>query len=336
MNPERYFKSSSLQQIILGGFVKVPVSKVEKNLARSSVKTKYVPSIRRALVSAFLIFPAILFHDTTILINVLIPVTMVSGTAWYSVSLASVKKKFEVFGMELTKHLFSSFSISLIILFMVTTASLTKVFWAEPIQQASNLQLWQGVSAILGILAVGDLLFQIFVGSLKYDINDTMLTGQNEAAEKFYRNALSLLHSTAESLSQNNSIHVANYLIGVCFYEVFSQVEKVSEDKAKVINHIGLANKLIFNPSMKEEEANNIALELVKEFLSLCNLKDEQKARKPYRSILDEFNCLERNSSLPREDKSKEDQRMIDTRYSVIFKEMALLIEENGNNLFKT
>jgi hypothetical protein len=48
---------------------------------------------------------------------------MVAGTAWFSISLANIKQKFEKFGLELTMNVFEAFSISLGLLFMLSIFS---------------------------------------------------------------------------------------------------------------------------------------------------------------------------------------------------------------------
>ena len=49
-----------------------------------------------------------------------------------------------------------------------------------------------------------------------------MLTGQNEAAELFYKRSLSLLNRSAEYLRKGNRLEVSNYYVGIAFYEIFS------------------------------------------------------------------------------------------------------------------
>jgi uncharacterized membrane protein len=181
-------------------------------MADDSVKEKYAPSIKAAILYSLLLIPSLLLLDTSIVISVLIPTTMVAGTAWFSVSLASMKKKFEKFGMELTTNLFLAFVLSLIMLFLATLTSLTKVVWSPYIpENIKTNSLILTISAILAVIVVGKLLYSIFAGSLKYDVNDAMLTGQNEAAEKFFKKSLSLLFTTSQQLRQGMELQVANY-----------------------------------------------------------------------------------------------------------------------------
>ena len=77
-----------IKEIILKDFFKIDLSNIEKKIAIESVNEKYANCVKNALISAIFIFPAALFLETGILINVLIPITMVAGTAWFAVSLA--------------------------------------------------------------------------------------------------------------------------------------------------------------------------------------------------------------------------------------------------------
>lgn len=317
-----------LRRLILGEFFKIPLSKLESETAEKALRFKYVPAVRYALVYGALLLPAVFMLDTSIVVSVLIPTTMVAGTAWYAVSLASMKKKFENFGMELTTDLFVAFALSLAMLFLATTASLAKtVGFALP---PSFTPSWARYGAgILALVAVGKLLYAIFAGSIKYDINDAMLTGQNEAAERYFKASLSLLHTTSSALRQSRSLQVANYSIGLAFYEVFSNVKGLYEDRVpgdKLTEWIEKSNKLIRNPSMGKEEADARALELVRAFVAACFQTPNVTGHKSYIALNDEIKCLAENTG--------EEQSMTDTRMSVVFTEISNLLEEFGLSLF--
>ena len=318
-----------IRTFVLSRFYKIELSRLERDLANDTVDTKYVPAVRTSLIHAAMLLPALFLLDTEIVISVLIPATMVAGTAWFAVSLASMKKKFEDFGNELTRDLFIAFTLALCMLFLATAVSLTKGYWYDQIEPLRRILWLPEASAFLGIWVVGRLLVAIFFGSLKYDINDAMLTGQNEAAEKFFKKSLSVLHSTSESLRSYRSLQVANYSIGVAFYEVFYNVKNMDNDDSspQLDALIDKANTLVRNPSMEKEEADATAIELVESFAALCkssaaNVMDH----KSYNAIRDEIQCLKGNSG--------EDQEMIDVRLSVVFQEMSNLMEDFGEGLF--
>jgi hypothetical protein len=319
----------SLRRLILGEFFKIPLSKLESDTAEKALLFKYVPAVQSAFVYGALLLPAVFLLDTSIVVSVLIPTTMVAGTAWYAVSLASMKKKFENFGMELTTDLFVAFALSLAMLLLATAASLTKIVFELP---PSFGPRWIRCGAgILALVTVGKLLYEIFAGSIKYDINDAMLTGQNEAAERYFKASLSLLHTTSTALRQGRSLQVANYSIGLAFFEVFSNAKALYEDRApgaKLSDWIDKSNVLIRNPSMSKEAADAHALELVQAFVGACSQRPEVNVikHKSYEALLVEIKCLANNTG--------EEQAMTDTRMSVVFKEISNLLEEFGLSLF--
>jgi len=320
---------------ILGNFYDIELSNFEKKIADDAVIHKYIPSITTSFLYSMLLIPALLILNTTIVVSVLIPTTMVAGTAWFSVSLASMKKKFEDFGMELTKHLFVSFTLSLTMLLLATTASLTSILWKPYIQKYTEDPLMIISASFFAIFVVSKLLYSIFAGSLKYDINDAMLTGQNEAAERFFKQSLSLLYTTSQQLRQGMELQVANYSLGLAFYEVFNNIKDIQEDTSNIIdNLLEKANNLISNPAMKQKEADGIVLKLIESFIDLCSKTDDITEHRSYKAINAELKCLNINYKKTENDKKYEIQIMVDTRMAVVFTEMSNLIEEYGPSLF--
>jgi len=302
----------------------IELSSVEKDTAESSVRDKYVPALLSGIISSIFIIPSLLFLKPDVVLTVLIPVTMVAGTAWFSVSLASIKKKFENFGLELTKNLFSAFVISISMLFWATVASLTHVFWGHKLASIEYQQELKIISAFFGIIVVGNLMYQIFLGSLKYDMNDAMLTGQNEAAEKYFKKALSTFHSTAATLREPQTGQSFFYFIGISFLELFIQLKKSKDDNMAELL-IEKAYKLTVNPSMKREKANEIVKYLIQEFILVCSKNSKVKNDIHYTFVKRELNYLNSNTN---------DQAIINARVSVIFEEIANLLEDYGETLF--
>jgi len=316
--------------LILKSFFNVQLSNVEREMANDAVDNKYVPALRQAILYSILLIPSLLLLDTQIVVSILIPTTMVAGTAWFAVSLASLKKKFENFGLELTKDLFVAFTLSLIMLFLSALVFLTTDLWSSAVTELKDFNWAIGLSALLAMIVIGRLLFAIFAGSLKYDINDAMLTGQNEAAERYFKKSLSLLHSTSELLKSDKKLDVANYSLGLAFYEVFSQIQERDVNAMGNINVlVEKANRLIRNPTMDEKEADKIAVELAQQFIDGCKKGvPEVMKNKSYLAIQVELECLQENK--------EEMQRMVDMRLSVVFDEMSNLLEEFGPALFES
>jgi hypothetical protein len=318
-----------LRRLILKGFFKIQLSQLEAETADKALRAKYVPAVRSALLYGALLLPAVFILDTSIVVSVLIPTTMVAGTAWYAVSLASMKKKFESFGLELTTDLFVAFALSLMMLFLATTASLARTAGVELPWSVTSRWLRYG-AGILALGGVGKLLFAIFAGSIKYDINDAMLTGQNEAAERYFKTSLSLLHTTATTLRSSRSLQVANYSIGLAFYEVFTKCKGLYGGGFRgehLEEWMAIANRLIRSPAMGKKDADALALQLVNAFVRACCQNAAVTEHKSYIAVMDEITCLT--------DNKHEEQAMTDTRMAIVFTEISNLLEEFGMNLFE-
>ena len=313
---------------ILRRFYKIELTSFERKMADDAVKRKYAPAVAVSIVYSLLLVPALFTLDTQIVVSVLIPTTMVAGTAWFSVSLASMKKKFEDFGMELTTHLFVAFSLSLSMLMLSTFASLTLDLWQPHMPAWTRDNSVKLAAALLAMCVVGKLLFSIFAGSIKYDINDAMLSGQNEVAERFFKQSFSLLHTTSQQLRQGMELQVANYSLGLAFHEVFNSIKKLQ------INALGdvdalleRASQLIRQPTMDQEAADEIVLGLIQSFVGACSNRSEVTLHPSHKIIVFEHECLVNNSD--------EGQRMVDTRMANVFSEMSSLVEAFGPSLFE-
>lgn len=315
-----------ITNILLKRFFKIDLSGIEKEITKDSIQQKYIPALQEGLVIGLMILPAIFFLDTAVLVNVLIPITMVAGTAWFAVSLANMKKKFENFGVEITTALFKSFVSALVILGLLAFFSLLPDSFNGIHEFGTDRIIIQYIASSLGVVVVIRVLWNLFAGALKYDINDSMLTGQTEAAEKFFKKSLSLLHALAENLRVGKGLEIANYYIGSCFYEIFSFIRAAGVLNGKLEGLMNEALKLKNNPEMSQEEADHISIELIEKFLSYCVNIEGEKSVKSYANIQDELHVLKIK---------KEHQEMVDTRLAIVFEEIAELIDLQGEGLFK-
>ena len=312
-----------IKNIILRQFYKIKLSRFERDVADTAVSKKYAPGTRNTLLYSSLLTPPLFFLDTSVVVTALIPVTMVAGTAWFAVSLASMKKKFENFGMKLTKALFEAFSLSLAMLMLATAVSLSTPLWEPCVQGFKGDIRVIAVSVILAVLVVGRLLFAVFAGSVMYDVNDAMLSGQNEVAEQFFKQSLSLLHKTVQHLRSGMPLQVANYYLGLCFREIAQEIDRLRGAGSKFADElINDANLLIKFPSISQKDADGIAIRLIETFLVLCK---DAYGHRSYQSAKIELRCLKENT---------EPQMLTDIRISVILVDIATLIEDYGANLF--
>ena len=97
-----------IRKTLLKNFLEIHLTSSERELAEEAIEQKYTVAIYSSVFYCILLIPCLLLLETSIVISVLIPTTMVAGTAWFSVSLASLKEKFANFGLELTVDLFNA------------------------------------------------------------------------------------------------------------------------------------------------------------------------------------------------------------------------------------
>lgn len=315
---------------ILRTFFAIPLSSKERQIALESVDFKYVPAIQNSLLYSLLCLPAILFLDMSIIVAVLTPVTMVSGTAWFAVSLANMKKKFESFGTELTVDLFESFVISLLLLLLIAVVAINPALLSllSGYGDVFAVRLVAGIMASIVVIRIS---LKIFLGALKYDMNDAMLTGQAEAAQKYYTKSLSFFHQSAAALKSGKSLEVANYHIANSFFELFSYVKnKIKTNRIPtetIDNLIKIAADMKKTPNSDQKKIDSMSIRLIESFLIICGGVQDNEAKKSLQNIKLELESIKNQEN-------KESQEMIDTRFASIFQEIEELIEEQGEMLF--
>jgi len=320
---KKYIKNN-----ILKTFFKINLSWFEKTIAEENLNDKYVYCIKNAVFRGILILPAILFLEMQYIISILIPITLVAWTAWFAITLSNIKKKFEDFWMELTIDIFDSFVTSLFILFLIASISLLSPFlnWLNIIW--IQYPLIQLISAILWIYVIFINIFKVFLGSLKYDMNDSMLSWQNEVAEKYFKKSISFLNITAKNLREWKWLQVANYYIWTSLNEIFLYIKLLGNWKYKNIDiFLEQSQKLMNNPSMKQKKADYLSIELINNFLSFIDNSNFEMKKSIYR-IKNEL------KSISNSEKNNEMQEMVDIRLSMIFEEIWKLIDNYWETLF--
>ncbi len=318
---EKYFRG-----VIFKSFYKIELNSGELAVAEDSMKNKYVRGSLESFFYGALAIPALLFVDTSILASVLIPVTMVSGSAWFSISLVNIRKKFEAFGGELTVDMYRAFVTSLMLLILMTIISMNSYLFAPISELGRNIALVPIISGLLGTFVVFKMIYDVFAGATKYDMNDSMLTGQNEAAEKYFKKSLSLLSSCANRLKTGIEGDVAGYFLGLAFYEVFNFIIIVKGSHDKFLLSLQKADALKSNPPKQKADMVKACIEFIDEFLGyLSNLQDSQTV-KSYKNIISELNSLKNNKT--------ESQQVVNIRLATILEEMEDMLTGQGEALF--
>ncbi|MBP9817893.1 CYTH domain-containing protein [Candidatus Shapirobacteria bacterium] len=315
------------ERITFKNFFRIDLTTTERNTAYESLNEKYTKGLRESLIYGLIALPCILFIDISLLVSVLIPITMVSGTAWFAVSLVNIKKKFENFGNELTKDLYRTFCTSLILLTLISIVSLNNKLFSVIIEFGSSSSIIVFLSGLMGTMVVAKMIYDVFAGATKYDMNDSMLTGQNEAAEKYFRRSLSLLSSCADSLRKSNvSIGVSSYHLGLAFYEIFNYV-KISKGASDEINEmINLSETVKSSPPTTLKSMRDVSIDLIEKVMSAITNKQEKNTIKSLRNVQAELTSIKNNKS--------EEIDLLNLRLATILEEMEDLLMSQGEALF--
>ena len=258
--------------------------------------------------------------------SVLIPITMVSGTAWFAVSLSNIKMKFEPFGNELTVDLYRSFMTSLVFLSLMTVVALNPNLFLPISAWGKQFAVIPMISGIFGTLIVLKMIYDVFSGATKYDMNDSMLTGQHEAAEKFYKRSLSLLNSCGSQLKTGISAGATGYFVGLAFYEVFNYILLSKGDHPEVREIIFEIGKLKSKPPSTVKEIKTICVSFIEKFLSYVTNIADGSTQKSYKNIQLELSSIRENPN--------ENQEVLNLRLATILEEMEDMLTGQGEALF--
>lgn len=313
-----------LEKRVLKNFFQIDFSATERKTAYNALITRYIPGVRYGFLITLCILPATLAFDTEILVAVLIPITVVAGSAWFAITLANIKDKFLNLGVELTRSMFKSFMASLGILGVIIVSSLIKSLTADSDFWNFTTE-FEWIAALLGMTSVLSILWNLFVGALKYDMNDAMLTGRQEVAELYFRRSLSSLHRTADQLRQGKELETANYYIAVSLLEMMNYAgEIMGKQNPTVQAAIAKAYEFKMNPLVQQKIADTTAYGLLSNFLSWCDNNDT--VAETIHAITEEIEILK---------KANEPQRLVDTRLANVFESIGNLVQQQGEALFK-
>ena len=315
------------RKVVFKNFLKIDLNAVELATAEESLTTKYSHGVKESLFYGLLVIPTLLFVDTSVLSSVLIPITMVSGTAWFAVSLVNIKQKFGSFGNELTIDLYRSFTTSLIFLSLMTLISLNPFLFSSISAWGKQYSLVPLISGAIGTLLVFKMIYDVFSGATKYDMNDSMLTGQNEAAEKYFTRSLSLLNSCAAHHKTGISADVSGYYVGLAFFEVFNYILISKGDHSEIQTLITEAGLLKSQPPDSKKEIVLKCVMFIERFLTLVTNHSDSRTNKSYKNIQLELSSIRKNTS--------ESQGVFNLRLATILEEMEDMLAGQGEMLFK-
>ncbi|MBI2414650.1 hypothetical protein HYV31_02300 [candidate division WWE3 bacterium] len=320
---ENYFKNS-----VFNNFFKIELNPVELSIAKESITSKYTQGLKASLLYGVLIIPTLLFVDTTVLGSVLIPITMVSGTAWFAVSLVNIKRKFEPFGNELTIDLYRAFTTSLMFLALMALISLNSQIFGRVTAWGINYPLVSYVAGLIGTLLVFKMIYDVFLGATKYDMNDSMLTGQSEAAQQFFTKSLDFSHQVTDLIRRDENIQTTNYYISDGFSRIFNTIMMIQQQRGVSFTKAQNLNEQILtvlkHPDMPQEEVEKIFFSSLLGFKDLLNKNNNSAKKIGYVDI--EIECLKSNTA--------ESSRIKALRYATVFTLMYEIVTDEGQDIF--
>ena len=318
-----------LEKHLLKNFFGIQLTSNERKIAEASF-TRYRKIFVYASLHTLLILPALLLFEATLIAATLIPVTMVAGSAWFQISLSNMKQKFEAFGLELTEDVFKTFTTSLCILFFIALLSLNSSLKDSiPLVSVSTPMLV--LAGLMGSYSIGSVIYHLFLGSLKFDINDSMLAGQQEAAEHYFRRSLTYLNQTSTELRKGKSLEIANYYIAHSFYDLFSYIVTNTtlerSDYESIVKLRDKAKDIFSNPQQSQDIVDENSIEFIETFMGLCTASNDETIQEHIEMIAIELECMKKNSS--------ESQHIVDTRLATIFDKIGDMILKSGEALFE-
>lgn len=320
-----------VEKFLFKSFFSIDLTPVESEIAHGATH-KYSYVFLSAFLWSLLSIPTVIFLDIGVIGVVLTPIAIVSGTAWFAVSLSTVKAKFIDFGNVLTRNIMESFMLSLFVMVYMAVVALNKNM--IHIDIPSDILYWiYVVSGIFGAIVSIRIIWLITAGSLQYDMNDAMLTGQNEASQKFYEQSLSFSYQVTELIRKEADIKVTNYYIADAFSRIFNVVIRALRDKndtnlTQTLNNINIFNEQVLvvlkNPEMEQGKVQDIFLEALMNFKGLLNTENKSAQKIGYVDI--EIECLKSNTH--------DSDRIKALRYATIFTLIYEILTDEGEDIF--
>lgn len=314
-------------------FYSAEITPVEENIATGGIKEIFTPVILRALFWASLGLPAVITLNTTNVSLFLTPIAFIAGTAWFIISLSTIKNKFKDFSADITKNIFESFLTSLfLMLFIALIALNSSAFIPNVVFPGHVMYFIKIISAILASIVAIRIVYLIVVGSIQYATNDAMLTGQRELMQEYYRRSLSFLFHVADLIRRESDVKVTNYYISDAFSRVFNiaknyikkELKEGHEKKLKTIEQLNdNALEVLSNPEKNQEKIQKTFFKLLTGFKKLLNPNNKAAQKINYIDI--EYKCLSKENDSP---------RATALRYATVFALIYEILQDEGEDIF--
>lgn len=329
----RKFIEKHLIKTVFKDFYSADITPVEEKTATGGIKEIFTPVILRALFWAALGLPAVITLNANNVSLFLTPIAFVAGTAWFIISLSTIKYKFRNFSADITKNIFESFLTSLFLLLFIALIALnSSVVVTNVVLPVNIMYLIKVMSAVLASIVAIRIVYLIVIGSIQYATNDAMLTGQRELMQEYYRRSLSFIYLVADLIRKEPDVKVTNYYISDAFSRIFNlarnYVKKAAKQnyEKKLVTIDDLNNKtleVLANPEKNQEKIQQTFFSLLTGFKKLLN--PDNKAAQKINYINIEYKCL---------GKGNDSSRAIALRYATVFALIYEILQDEGEDVF--
>lgn len=278
---DRLFVEPSLSTLRKGG-----LNPTESAIVDDAKVNKYVPALRNAMLMALVATPGMFVNSAQVDQNFFNAIMALVGISWFAITMKSVKAKYVDFGTELTKDMLEPFLTSTFILLLSFLAKMGQsgLISALP-EEARELgkkgfemvqtQPGLGIATAVTMAVVVKMIYSLVKSVIKYDANDAMLTGSDDAARQFFEDALSGLRNAAFVLKSPHDVQAANFSIAKAIEEYFVSLRNFGIPVSE--NMIETGSSLLENVTKGIKVFDTEAIPLLKRLFSpYCKLIDEE------------------------------------------------------------
>jgi len=329
----RKYIEKHLITTVFKDFYSADITPVEENIATNGIKEIFTPVILRALCWAALGLPATITLDTSNVSLFLTPIAFIAGTAWFIISLSTIKLKFKNFSVDITKNIFESFLTSLFLMLFIAVIALNSSIFAVKMIFPELIMYYLKIASVLLASTVAiRIVYLIVIGSIQYATNDAMLTGQRELMQEYYRRSLSFLYLVADLIRKESDVKVTNYYISDAFSRIFNIAKNYVKKQSKqnygkkleeIENLNNKALEVLSCPEKNQEKIQHIFYSLLTGFKDLLNPNNKAAQKINYINI--EYQCLEKGHDSP---------RATALRYGTVFALIYEILQDEGEDIF--
>lgn len=250
----------------------------ESKLIEQQVTGKYIPATRNAVLLTLATIPGILLmKDPASVMYFLTIVSSVTGIAWFAMSLKEVQEKFGPFGTELTRDMLEAFLSSLFLAGIVTGYDVASpqiqaiISWMQEAGMDLNSffksKTFRAGAALATIGAGVHVVKRLVSAVIKFDANDSLLTGSSNLAKRFYEQSLSSLRNTARILKSEHTIELANFQIAVALSSYYQFFKEINAELPESLTEESL-RKLAMSATKDQKKVDNMVIPVLKELLA--------------------------------------------------------------------